>query len=185
MIDFGVPNFTFDELTKCSRGGAMAARNRALAKAPEKLASGQCLALLLQVLRDHVESPVDVVCALRYAEQIDGLWYGYDVAVQGDAQGSKSYYPKSQHTRFQAADVHCHGHDLDDVWAWLADECGHPFGQVINERRGGAHWLHVSIPGTSLIDGRWIEGECLSYVHGRKPAFRYERDIAAVRARWT
>ena len=185
MPDLGVPNFTFDELTLCKHGGRMQARARALAQEPATLAALTCLAILLQHIRDQLDAPIVVYPAFRYAVEVDGKWYGHDVSAQGRSQGSTTYRPKSQHTRGEAADCRVPGRDLDDVWTWIADECCHPFGQVINERRGGSHWLHVSIPGTSILDGRWIEGECTSYVHGRDPEYITERNAADVRSRWS
>jgi zinc D-Ala-D-Ala carboxypeptidase len=184
MIDLGTPNFTFEELTACPHGGAMAARQTALAKHPDTLAAIQCLAILLQHVRSHFGAPITVQPGYRYAEEIEGKWYGYDVRAQGKAQGSTGYRPKSQHTRGEAADFDVQGVRHDEVFRWIADECMHPFGQVINETRGSSRWIHLSIPGTAY-SGRWIEGECLSFVAHRDPRYRHERDKMIARRRWT
>ena len=180
MIDLGLPHFTFEELTHCPHGGAMAARQTALAQHPETLASIQCLGILLQFVRDHFDAPITVQPGYRYAERINGAWYGYDVRAQGKAQGSTSYRPRSQHTRGEAADFDVSGVAHDDVYNWIADECGHPFGQVINETRGASRWIHLSIPGVRA-DGRRIEGECLSFVAHRQPRYILHKTVAG---RW-
>ena len=177
------PHFKLSELAGCHHA-ALAARQDELARNPGILSALQCLAILLEVVRAQWGKPLVVSPGFRYAEQIDGKWYGYDVRAQGKVQGSRSYRPKSQHTKGEAADFDIPGVKHDEIFEWLADECGHPFGQVINETRGRSRWIHLSIPG-ARASGAPIEGECLSYVYGRDPAYRHERDRLIACRRWS
>jgi len=65
----------------------------------------------------------------------------------------------SQHMLGQAADFHVDGMLLDGVFAWLWKKSGIPFGQLIDEQRGGQRWLHCSTGGKREVlafkDGKY------------------------------
>lgn len=85
---------------------------------------------LLEPLRVHLGTPVVVVS-------------GYRSAAWNQRVGGA---PNSQHLRGEAADLHCPGQDLVEVWKWIAAS-SLPFGQVILEGRssGNPTWIHLSL----------------------------------------
>lgn len=52
----------------------------------------------------------------------------------------------SQHVKAEAADIVPLDADIDAVFAWIVKESGIKFGQAIRESKGGADWIHVSLP---------------------------------------
>jgi len=160
-------NFSLWEMVRTARADLLE-RQIELGTVPVMVERAQCLVTdFLQPVRREF-GRVDVTIAFRYAEKIDGGWYGVDVATQKHRQGSTTYTAKSQHTTLQAVDFKVPGVDLRAVWEWLKDNARNPFGQLIHEqnrRPDGSisTWLHVSEPGTSLIDGRHIYGEAKDY----------------------
>jgi hypothetical protein len=52
----------------------------------------------------------------------------------------------SQHLRGEAADFIVRDTPLPDVWAWVRDESGLAYGQVLLEGRAGRPgWIHLSL----------------------------------------
>ena len=35
---------------------------------------------------------------------------------------------------------------LDEIYAWIVEDSGIPFGQCIRESKDGKHWIHISLP---------------------------------------
>jgi len=166
------PHFTLDEFTATWRPEA--ARNAELAT------TGPYMSQMMRLCEDILEpmraafggQPVRITSGFRYAEQVCGFWSGLDVAIRGSSE-SRTYRPISQHTRGEAADLHVAGYDERTVWEWIWRESPNPFGQVIIEREGRHQWVHVSIPGRAVSDGRWIYGEVLDYDAARSRGQRF------------
>lgn len=122
-------NFTLDELTATDTG---------LANVPDAAEKDKLLylaAYILQPIRDKW-GPLKVTSGYR------------SPAVNAAVDGS----PHSQHLFGEAADfipLKCDVsllRTLDLIFAWFVKESGIPFGQAIRESRGGAEWIHVSLP---------------------------------------
>ena len=62
---------------------------------------------------------------------------GYNAKIGGSST--------SQHTKAEAADF-VPSANIDEVFAWIVKESGIRFGQAIRESKGGADWIHVSLP---------------------------------------
>ena len=89
------------------------------------------LAAMLQTVRDHYGVPVMVHSGYR------------GPALNEAIGGSKS----SQHMRGEAADFHVAGHGLREVFVWLRDCSGLPYGQIILEGSipNRPTWVHLSL----------------------------------------
>ena len=89
----------------------------------------------LQVLRDELDRPIRIISGYRSPK--------YNRRIGGAR--------RSQHMTGSAADFVCpRGPALDDVFAVIVQamrdgSLPYPVGQVINERSGGAHWIHISL----------------------------------------
>jgi len=68
---------------------------------------------------------------------------GYRSSAVNAAAGSTSH---SQHLLGEAMDFVPLDADIDEVFEWIVKESGIPFGQCIRESRGGAEWIHISLP---------------------------------------
>lgn len=122
------PNFTFGELTTTKQTSYLD-RNRREAQA--YLEAGRALAEMLQVVRDHFGSPLNVHSAFR------------GPTLNSVIGGSKT----SQHMRFEAADFHVEGRTLQEVFDWIRKESGLKYGQIILEgsQPGRPTWIHLSL----------------------------------------
>ena len=161
------PHFTLREFTSTWRPEY--ARNVELASRGPHLANMMRLcADILEPLRDAFHgAPVRISSGFRYAEHLEDGWHGLDVAIRGDMP-SRSYLPRSQHTRGEAADIHVAGVTERDVWEWIWRRCPAPFGQVILEHGQRSTWVHVSIPGRRIVErgGGPIYGEVVDWTGG-------------------
>ena len=122
------PHFTLAELTRTSRA-EFAAVNSAPPANVEAALRALCGTILEPVRAQF--GPVSIHSGYRCP--------GLNAAV-----GSSD---TSQHPRGEAADFHCSGASLVDVWRWIALHHALPFGQVILEggRPGAWGWVHVSL----------------------------------------
>jgi zinc D-Ala-D-Ala carboxypeptidase len=146
------PNFTFGELTTTSHTGLIPSLRAEAGKEPV-LGRLRMLAALLQGVRGLIGAPMRVTSGYR------------SVALNRAIGGSSR---RSQHMTGSAADFVCPaGPQLDEVFAVIVQamrdgSLPYPVGQVINERSGGAHWIHISLanregdPGGQVMtfDGR-------------------------------
>ncbi|HOX23495.1 MAG TPA: D-Ala-D-Ala carboxypeptidase family metallohydrolase [Elusimicrobiales bacterium] len=128
-------HFTFFELTRTDQAELQELnRRKGLCCMPElKLLS----VAVLEPVRTHYDKPVIIHSGFRCPEL--NMLIG----------GSKT----SQHMLSQAADFHVKGISLDDVFAWLWHGSGIPFGQLIDEQRGGDRWIHASTGGKREVLG--------------------------------
>ena len=121
------PNFTWGEMTRTGRAG-MQDLNREEAEAykPALRATAQ----MLQKVRDHF-GPLKVNSCFR------------GPSVNQAVGGSKG----SQHLIGEAVDFVPASPDVsfDAVIRWIALESGIPFGQLIDEKPGASHWIHLSL----------------------------------------
>jgi zinc D-Ala-D-Ala carboxypeptidase len=88
---------------------------------------------MLEVVRAHYDAPVSVHSGYRC------------LALNASIPGASS---TSQHMKGEAADFHVYGEPLLDVWTWIKDESGLPYGQLILEGRAAAGqwgWIHLSL----------------------------------------
>lgn len=55
--------------------------------------------------------------------------------------------PSSQHPKGEAADFHVSGVSLEEVYRWIRDESGLPYGQCLLEghQAGRPTWIHLSL----------------------------------------
>lgn len=83
---------------------------------------------VLEPIRLHDGRPVVVHSGFRC--------YELNMAIGGSAN--------SQHLLGEAADFHIEGIELEEAFDWLWHESNIPFGQLIDEQRGGGRWLHIS-----------------------------------------
>lgn len=122
------PNFTWGELVHTEHRTLYEAN---AAESAAHLPALRALAAMLQAVRDHYGAPVVVHSAFR------GL------ALNTAIGGSKT----SQHMRGEAADLHVVGVGLYEVFAWVRDESGLPYGQLILEGSipDRPTWLHLSL----------------------------------------
>jgi hypothetical protein len=61
---------------------------------------------------------------------------------------------RSQHLHGEAADIVPLDADIYEVFQWIRDESGIDYGQLILEKKGGAYWIHISLP---RPDGRNLQ----------------------------
>jgi uncharacterized protein YcbK (DUF882 family) len=126
MEDFQItPHFRFYEMT-CTKHTELLDENRRLARADRSLmgAAEALCETLLEPIRAHYESPVNISSGYRYPElnrRVDGA-------------------ENSQHLHFQAADFRVEGVSLRDTFDWIKDS-DLPFGQVILEPK----CVHISL----------------------------------------
>lgn len=128
MNDFKLTdNFGFFELARTDRAEFQELnRKKGLCYVPQlKLV---CVTALEEV-RTHYGRPVIVHSGYRCFE--------LNKAVGGSAN--------SQHMAGEAVDFHVDGLTVDEVFNWLWHEAGIPFGQLIDERRGGNRWVHFGM----------------------------------------
>ena len=136
MNDFRLTeHFTFFELTRTDRAGLQELnRRKGLSCMPEL----KLLAVaVLEPIRAYYGKPVIVHSGFRCPK--------LNTLIGGSAN--------SQHMLGQAADFHVSGVPLEDVFAWLWHESSIPFGQLIDERRGGDRWIHASTGGKREVLG--------------------------------
>ena len=122
-------HFSVEELTLTTHR-AYIAQNRILA-AEERAALVALCTTVLEPIRLHFGAPVVIHSGYRCP------------ALNAAIGGAKS----SQHMRGEAADFHVIGHDLAEVWQWIWESSGIPYGQVLLEgHAGGApSWVHCSL----------------------------------------
>jgi hypothetical protein len=120
-------HFTFDEMTRTGQSRLQEA-NRQQAMPFIVPITAVCVDLL-EPIRLHY-GPVKVNSGFR------GL------AVNTAIGGSEN----SQHMKGEAADITVPGHDLEDVFRWIALSSGIRFGQAILEGRTKVPtWIHISL----------------------------------------
>lgn len=122
------PHFTLAEMCATSQRG-LAATNAA-----EALAYLPSLTALCERLLEPVRArfgPVSIHSGFRGPS--------LNKAIGGSAT--------SQHMKGEAADFHCPGAALDDVFRWIVTESGLHYGQAILEahRPGPPTWIHLSL----------------------------------------
>ena len=117
------PHFTLAELTRTSSG---------LYNGPtiDKIQALTVLCVnLLEPVRNRF-GPVSIHSGFRSA------------AVNAKIGGSKT----SQHMKGEAADFHCPGATLQEVFDWVRLDSGLPFSQVILEGHGASPtWIHLAM----------------------------------------
>ncbi|MFA5162082.1 MAG: D-Ala-D-Ala carboxypeptidase family metallohydrolase [Elusimicrobiales bacterium] len=144
MNDFKLTeHFTFFELTRTGKPGFRELNRRKAMPYVAEL-TGLCR-LILEPVRTHYGKPVIAHSGFRC--------YELNKAIGGSAS--------SQHTLGQAADFEVKGVSIDDAFNWLWKESGIPFGQLIDERRGGSRWIHASTGGKREVlafkDGKYTK----------------------------
>lgn len=122
------PNFTLAEFVRTNH------RSLYEANAAEALGYLEPLretAAMLQLIRNRFGRPVI-------------LHSGFRGEALNTAIGGSS---TSQHRKGEAADFHVHGVGLYEVFAWVRDESGLPYGQLILEGSipDQPTWLHLSL----------------------------------------
>ena len=143
MDDFKLTeHFSFFELTRTDKAKFQELnRRKAMCYVAELTAVCR---LILEPVRAHYGKPVILNSGFRCFELNEAVG------------GSKT----SQHMLGQAADFHVDGVSLDDAFNWFWHESGIPFGQLIDERRGGDRWLHASTGGKREVlafkDGKYV-----------------------------
>ena len=123
------PHFTLAELTKTS---VVAYQVVNASPPPHLMVAAKALCEdLLEPIRNHFGSPVIIHSAYRCP--------GLNKAIGGSMT--------SQHMKFEAADFHVKGHDLEKVFWWIAKESGLAFGQLILEGNtpNNPTWIHISL----------------------------------------
>lgn len=122
------PNFTWSELVRTEHRTLYEANAEESATVLPSLAA---VAVMLQAVRDHFGQPLVVHSGFR------------GPALNAAIGGSKT----SQHMRGEAADFHVSGVGLFAVFAWVRDESGLPYGQLILEGSipDRPTWLHLSL----------------------------------------
>ncbi|MFA5160911.1 MAG: D-Ala-D-Ala carboxypeptidase family metallohydrolase [Elusimicrobiales bacterium] len=127
MNDFNLTeHFTFFELTRTDKA-EFQELNRRKGSCYTADLTGLCR-LILEPVRTHYDKPVIIHSGFRC--------YELNAAIGGSAS--------SQHTLGQAADFEVKGVSIDDAFNWLWKTSGIPFGQLIDEQRGGSRWIHAS-----------------------------------------
>lgn len=116
------PHFTLSELTRTGQA-SLAAKNAAEAQSYIPALTALC-STILEPIRARF-GPVRVNSGFR------------GPAVNAAVGGSAT----SQHSKGEAADIVCPGVDLDVLMAWIVNESGIAYGQVIREPT----WVHVSL----------------------------------------
>lgn len=121
------PNFSLGEFTTTSRTSLAETNFR---EAQRHLPAIQATADMLQTVRDRW-GPIRVNSGFRCD------------ALNAAIGGSKT----SQHRRGEAVDFEPLDASLDEVFWWIVDESGLPFGQVILEggTPGNPIWIHLSL----------------------------------------
>jgi len=167
-------NFTLSEFVRTSRT-QLAPRNAELAATEPYVSNLRVLCVdILQPLRDYFGAPVTVSSGFRYAEKVNGIWEGVDVAIRSGSRRTH-YDPRSQHVRGEAADFHVRGYSDREVWEWIYKHCPNPFGQLIYETGKRSVWVHVSIPGNRIAErgGGLIQGEVKDAKQDHNGRWRY------------
>ena len=128
MNDFKLTeNLGFFELTRTDKAEFQELnRRKAMSYVPELTAVCKTI---LEPVRAHYGRPVIVHSGYRCFE--------LNKAVGGSVN--------SQHMAGEAVDFHVEGLTVDEVFQWLWHDAGIPFGQLIDERRGGGRWVHLGM----------------------------------------
>ena len=116
------PHFTLAEMTRTGQS-ALAVRNANEAHPYIPALTALC-STILEPIRARF-GPVKVNSGFR------------GPAVNAAVGGSAT----SQHSKGEAADIVCPGASLDEVMAWIVNESGIKYGQVIRE----PGWVHISL----------------------------------------
>lgn len=122
------PHFTLEEMTDTNQA-AYQAQNRLVSDTVQKNLVFLCSTLL---------EPV------RQRFGVTHIHSGYRNPALNKAIGGSSV---SQHMKGQAADFHCDGGTLQEIFDWVRLESGLKFGQVILEGHsaGQPTWVHLSL----------------------------------------
>jgi len=115
-------NFTLKELIKTSTG---------IANAPDKRQTEKLFLLtnyILQPIRDKFDK-------LKTTSGFRSILV--NIKVGGAA--------KSEHKTGGAVDFIPVYADIDKVFEWIVTESGIKYGQVINEKKNGKQWIHISL----------------------------------------
>jgi hypothetical protein len=134
------PHFTLSEMTRTASG---------LANVPTD-AEVKALTALAMTLLEPVRAkfgPVSIHSGYR------------GPAVNAAIGGSKT----SQHMKGEAADFHCAGARLEDIFDWVRLDSGLPFSQIILEGHGAEPtWIHLAM----LSESTRHHQQALVFKHG-------------------
>ena len=133
----------------------------------------------LEPLRNAFGRPIHVNSGLRWAHlegpsTTSSTWQGLDLEIRS-IYAKRGYKPTSQHIRGMAADVVMAGTSVREMWEWARFHSPYPFGQIICEMGARSNWLHISIPGERLSNGKLIYGEVMDATVDAMGRARYQR----------